>query len=59
MERIGGMRFYRPIHFVMSGCRLLNDKGGALSQDELIKLWGLYKYDGGFYFNNIHFARGI
>lgn len=36
------MRFYRPIYFVMSGCKLLNDEGGALSQDELMKLWGLY-----------------
>ncbi len=26
----------------MSGCNLLNDEGGALSQDELMKLWGLY-----------------
>lgn len=26
----------------MSGCDLLNDEGGALSQDELMKLWGLY-----------------
>ena len=24
------MRFYRPIHFVMSGCRLLNDEGGGV-----------------------------
>ena len=36
------MRFYRPIHFIMSGCNLLNDEGGALSQDELMKLCGLY-----------------
>jgi hypothetical protein len=27
---------------VLSGCRLLNDEGEALSQDELMKLWGLY-----------------
>ena len=36
------MKYYRPIHFVMNDCRLLNDDGRALSQDELMKLWGLY-----------------
>lgn len=36
------MRLYRPIYYVMSGCRLLNDEGRTLSQDELMKLWGLY-----------------
>ena len=36
------MRLYSPIYFVLSGCRLLNDEGEALSQDELMKLWGLY-----------------
>lgn len=37
------MRLYRPLYFVMNGCKLLNDEGIALSQDELLKLWNFYQ----------------
>lgn len=37
------MRLYRPLYFVMTGCKLLNDEGIALSQDELLKLWDFYQ----------------
>lgn len=37
------MRLYRPLYFVMTGCKLLNDEGIVLMQDELLKLWDFYQ----------------
>ena len=36
------MRLYSPLYFILSRCRLLNDEAETLSQEELMKLWGLY-----------------